>query len=391
MLDLSWPSWKQREALRFYMEVYREVPRLKALERIEFPDTTTFPYHYLHMSTVVNEFDMVAYTETWAKGEMDRQTRLKFGRYLKRYYGHCLQDHEISAAVAELRAVLGLEEEKEEVTKLKFATGVKTVNRIFETRMCAKGSGGDQVSCMYGKWDGNRNRPYHVYVGSPDVAVAYMQRGGEILARSVVSTKDKKWVRVYAVDGDYDLCCKFEQLIRKEGYDGPEALVGNRLTKVTSDYGGEVYLPYIDPNGMDVDDEGEYWRIVRDGEYTCDRTDGTAARRGPRCEYCDRLEDYCECIYCDCCERRYVDGCDECRMCELCGRCITHDNCTCERCSECNNIVPGYRTRYYVDDRCTCDRCGECGRLEDDCECEVEEEQEPEVPTSEEERVNAEN
>lgn len=382
MLELSWLSWEQREVLRFYTGVYREVPKLKALEHIEFPNTANYARHYLHMSTVSNEFDMVAYTETWTKGEMDRQTRLKFGRYLKKYYGHCLQDHEISAAVAELRAVLGLEEEKEEkeeVTRLKFATDIETINRIFETRMCAKGSGEDYVSCMYGKWGGNKNRPYHVYANSPDVAVAYMYKGEEILARSVVSVKDKNWVRVYAQNGDYDLCTRLEQLMKKEGYDGPEALVGNRLSKVTSDYGDEVYLPYIDPSGMDVDDEGEYWVIVRDGEYTCDDTEGRATQNGDRCSCCEELEVNCECSYCDCCERMYAYGCNECSMCEICSRCVTHYNCTCQRCSECNLILPNFRTRYYGVDRCRCDRCGECGELEDECECEVEENENEEV------------
>lgn len=370
MPELGWMNWQQREAMRFYTGVYKEVPRLKALEgvSIDAPE-----YHYLHMSTVPGELGLVAYTESYAKGSADRQTRLKFGRYLSKYT--TLQPHEISAAVAELRAVLGLEAESEEATRLMFATDVETINRIFETRMCPKGAGEDNVSCMYGKWDDCTNRPYHVYANSPDIAVAYMLTGKEITARSVVSVKDKLWVRVYAVKGDYDLCSRLEKLLTKAGYSGPEALDGNRLSKVVSGTGDPVYLPYLDPKGMDVEDQEDYWMITHDGDYCCDCTDGSATRKGNRCDCCEELEINCECSYCECCERRSADGCDECSMCEQCDGCITHDVCSCERCSECHELLPNCGRNRYVD-RCRCSRCGDCGELEDDCECEGEDEDE---------------
>lgn len=63
-------NWEQREAMRFFMGVYRDLPKLATLER----ENVTFPReHYLHLSTVAD--DMVAFTENAGKGERDRQTR----------------------------------------------------------------------------------------------------------------------------------------------------------------------------------------------------------------------------------------------------------------------------------------------------------------------------
>ena len=349
-------NWQLREQDRFDDNTYQPVP---AINGLTYP-----PEHYVHLSVKDTESDFVAYTPSQEYGERDRQVRLKFGKYLRKAIP-TLTDAEIQTAVNELRSKLALASQP---ATLLFATDRETINHIFETEMCACDS--TYTSCMHGKFDGDTNRPYHVYADSPDVAVAYVRANGQIVSRSVVSTKDKTWIRTYSCRyGDSATDCQtLKTLLAKASYVKGE-LYGNRLTLLPSKYGSPM-LPYIDNGGLEVTSTGSYWEVVREGqgEYVADCTDGTATEAGERCESCERLTDDCECIYCECCEERFQGRCDRCSMCEVCEGCIEHSGCSCSRCSHCNEIISTSRRGITT---CECDRCGECGELEDngDCEC----------------------
>ncbi len=357
-------TWRERESKRFTDGTYKPVP-----VTLEYPAD-----HYVHLSVTDTEHDFIAYTPSDRHGEEDRQVRLKFGRYLRKVFSD-MSDSDVQSHVTALKAALSI---ADSLPELHFATDIETINKIFETEMCACGSG--YTSCMYGKFTGE-TRPYHVYAGSPDVAIAYVLASGAIVARSVVSTKDKTWVRLYAAkNGDNDTHCgTLKQLLSQAGYWSGE-LYGNRLTKLKT---FKVMLPYIDNGGARVSDDGQYWTVVEsEGDYEANCTDGTA-EPVDRCPGCDRHRDDCECIYCDCCEESYPDGCDNCHMCEHCERCIEHNACECARCSECHELIESYRHCTTCDcDRCShcneldsnceCDICGNCGDLTDNCECENE-------------------
>lgn len=327
--------WQAVERMRFATGEYKGLPFLDSLAAVgkdNFPEE-----HFLHLSTTETETDHVAYTPSDSYGRNDRQVRLRFGRYLKKTFPG-IADTVVQAASSELKAKLA-----RSVEALHFATDRETMNDIFETKMCA--SGGSEPSCMYGKWEGDKDRPYHVYADSPDVAVAYLTKDDAILARSVVSTKDKTYIRLYSRGGYENLAGILKDMLKASGYKCGGGLRGNRLTKV----GGK--MPYLDGDDKSVDDEGKYWVVARDerGEYQCAQTDGTYEYAGDRCETCSRHTDDCVCSYCDCCEEMLIDGCDECRLCTSCDRCHIHT-------------------------QCLCVRCGVCGDLERDCECEPEEE-----------------
>lgn len=360
------PEWHQRELTRIADGTYKPIPDLPEFAAV------TFRYeHFLHISKSAGALDMIAYTASNDKGKADRQTPMKFGRYLKQYYTG-LTDEQIKTMVDALKIHLtdgGLAE-------LRFATDRKTINRIFETPMTAKD--GSDLSCMYGKFTHWINRPYHVYADSPDVAVAYIQDDdGNPVARSVVSTKDKGWVRLYGAVADRysedslknknEYCRKLAKLLSMAGYE-PKSLAGNRLTCLDKQDGQDV-LPYIDGDDKYVRERDGYWLVVAgslNGDIECDRTDGLYGEEEDE-DYCGACDcSPCECIYCECCERAYSRGCDVCRRCEQCGNCITHDQCACDRCSDCNELV-NPRSRYA--DRCQCDRCPFCRNLVNDCEC----------------------
>ena len=323
-------TWKQREVERFQNGTYKALPVV-----LDYPAD-----HFVHLSTTATESDYVAYTPTEAMGIADRQTRLKFGRYLRKTFSG-LSDAEIQQYVTRLKSALDMASNE---PKMHFATDVETIDRIFETKMNACGS--TACSCMYGKFDGTV-RPYHVYANSPDVAVAYVTTDEGIVSRSVVSTKDKAWIRCYSIaGGDNDTDCgTLKRLLEDAGYSSGD-LDGNRLTKLPT---RRVMLPYIDHGGRHVRDDGDYWTVVDDGQgdYEANCTDGTAEPSGPRCSCCGDREDECECYTCECCGDISRDGnCECCLMCEDCECCVQHGGCDCVRCGDCDQNT----------DRCQRDR-----------------------------------
>jgi hypothetical protein len=347
-------DWQWREETRLKSGEYRAVPNIAG---IEYPRE-----HWVHMSTVKTETDWVSYTPSEAYGLADRQVRIKYGKYLRKTFEN-MTDAEVQAAVRNFRAKLALEDSP---ATLLFTTDRATINDIFETAMYPADS--DSTSCMHGKFDGDGIRPYHVYADSPDVAVAYVMEAGKIISRSVVSTKNKRWVRCYSIEANESTQCEvLKDLLRAAGYTSGD-LTGNRLTKLRTH---RVMLPYIDHGGMDVDDDGNgFWRVVDSGQYTADQTDGTATENRPKCSRCHHDEDECVCVYCECCEESFYDGCDNCSMCPECDKRREHHACECDRRTDCGELVDP-SSRYVT--RCDCDRCGECGNLTDDCSCEPEE------------------
>ena len=345
-------DWHWRENCRFESKEYLPVP--KVCDR-------TFPAeHHIHLSVSKTETDFIAYTPSEAYGLADRQVRMKFGKYLKKTFAD-MSDAEIQTAVTAFRAKLALAEAP---ATLHFATDRATINDIFETRMYACDS--SYTSCMHGKFDGNSIRPYHVYADSPDVAVAYVLDKGAIVSRSVVSTKDKVWIRPYSIHSNESTCCQvLRDLLTDAGYESGN-LYGNRLTKLQT---SRVMLPYIDNGGCRVSDAGKYWKVVEyNGDFTADQTDGTASDDRPLCDTCRNDEDDCDCHVCECCYERTRYGCEDCSMCEHCDCCTTHGGCTCDRCSDCSEIISP-RSRHTTPS-CGCDRCGECYELEANCDCE---------------------
>lgn len=344
-------AWHARENGRFVDGTYKPVP-----VALNYPSE-----HYLHLATEEDSGDAVAYTPSDAYGVADRQVRLKFGRYLRKVFPE-MTDQQVQTHVTALKVALAFELEP---VKLCFATDRDTINRIFETKMCAWGAGASYCSCMYGKFDGMTVRPYHVYADSPDVAVAYTMQHGEIVARSVVNVKGKEWIRCYSrADGDNDADCgTLRTLLEREGYEKGE-LLGCRLTKLNT---ARVMLPYIDNGGQEVREHssGDWWVVVREeeGEWRADDTDGGATELNvERCECCGDREDDCECSYCECCETRVGDGCDICNFCEHCELCTEHERCNCDRCEDCREVI-GERHG------CECERCGECNALVNNCDC----------------------
>lgn len=316
-------AWKSREQARFWDGTYKSVPFLKSLSGYCFPID-----HYIHLALEGDKNDIpdVSYTPSDDYGKRDRQVRIKFGRYLRKVFPD-LADSTIQEAVSEFASRFVAPHSSGVI----FATSTEEINTIFETELCAEG--GSCSSCMFERFSDWDARPYHVYANSPDVAVAYITCGGdrEIIARTVVSTKNKKWLRIYSENSRPVLCTLLAEKLTALGYTDSDTLAGNRLSYVT-DYQGNMLLPYIDGNDKFVDvvygqGNKKYLMVTKE----CSDLQGSNCNGYPArvCITCGGIDE-CECSVCSCCDERYCgDSCDNCDFCPDCSICRTHDTCDC--------------------------------------------------------------
>ena len=264
-------AWKARELTR--MDLYEHLAD-SATEGLTLPAD-----HYLHLPTGNSDPVMIAYTENDEKGRRDKQKVMKFGRYLVKHFPE-LENEEIERRVKLLRA-----SRSSENGTLKFATDKPTINRIFETSSYPADGGCE--SCMLEKFREWTARPYHVYAGTPDVAVGYMTVNGQIVARSVINVKRNQYIRIYAMGNTSATreirATKFRSALHAAGYSVGN-LAGCQLTE-TRDKAGEVLLPYIDGAAYNVTSD---WVVTRKAScWEAHEVDG----RPSEDEYDER--DYC--------------------------------------------------------------------------------------------------
>jgi hypothetical protein len=264
----------------------RELTRMDEYEHLADSATQGLPLpadHYLHLPTGNSDPVMIAYTENDEKGRRDKQKVMKFGRYLAKHFPE-LENEEIERRVKLLRASRSTEN-----GTLKFATDKPTINRIFETSSYPADGGCE--SCMLEKFREWPTRPYHVYAGTPDVAVGYMTVNGQIVARSVINVKRNQYIRIYAMGNTSSTretrATKFRSALHAAGYSVGN-LAGCQLTE-TRNNAGEVLLPYIDGAAYNVNSD---WVVTRkascweahevDGRPLADEDD-----ESPYCYECD--------------------------------------------------------------------------------------------------------
>ena len=133
---------------------------------------------------------------------------------------------------------------------------------------------------------------------SPDLAVAYVEVDGRVVARAVVAPDKKIRARIY---GDETL---LGTLLEIEGYDKGN-LEGCRLLRIEDDE-GNLLCPYLDCGTRAYPDD-DYILITCCGEYGTQNEPGIL-----RLEVCDGCEEPCpddERCYC---EHREMSLCDSC-------------------------------------------------------------------------------
>lgn len=218
-------DWKEREKARFKSGEYFPVPwhAAKWLKK-----NKECEHHFVHVAK--GNASMLAYTPDEAYGQQDRQVRMSPSKYLARFYGKIIAERTIKNWCAAYKRIHGSEHQ------LKFAYTADDIVRVYRV---------GPHSCM------KNSERVAAYAG-PDLAVAYVERKGRIVARAVVWPK-KKWY--YTMYGDREL---LKHLLDAEGFTY-HSLVGARLTHDSvSSYG----LPSIDSLRTGCKRVGGYWVIA---------------------------------------------------------------------------------------------------------------------------------
>jgi hypothetical protein len=260
-------EWRERERERMEDGTYLPVPwTYQPWFRAHYNSE-----HFLHLSTEKGGY--VAFTEDEQKGAADRQTRMRAGAYLKRFFGGALSDDVIARLATELAA----ETESNEVL---FADTEDEIERVYldGPDSCMSHDAEDYESSIH---------PVRVYAAG-DLAVAYLERDDashfdkRITARSVVWPAKKIFTRIYGDEA------RLKPLLKALGYKNGD-LEGARLLKI-EEKGGWV-APYVD--ATDNFDVGTTHLILRSGgRYSCSDAEptGICPPDGDRIT-CDRCDD----------------------------------------------------------------------------------------------------
>lgn len=291
-------AWQEREHDRFISGEYTDLP-VVIYTMLHTLGVTLERTHYVHVS--VKNPGMISYTPDVRMGVRDRQVRLKFGKYLNKYYGKHLATHEIAKLAAVLRTDVS-------ELDLHLARTEQEIVHVYETgpRSCMGHGAGSFQSSVH---------PCTVYA-TEDIAIAYTVREDEngdarITARTVCNMIDRTHTTIY---GDTHA---IKPLLDDHGFSYGE-LDGCRLLKIQES--GDVYvMPYLD-SGEGVSHDGEYFVITDCPDYDAKSTEGLTGELGEMCEDCEEYTDEDNMTYirdhgmvCECCIDSYVyiDSWDE--------------------------------------------------------------------------------
>lgn len=259
--------------------------------------------HYAHVS--VEDPSMLAFTASEEDGERDRQTRMRPGKYLTKYFSHVLNAKQI-AFLAEW-FVKGERPVTTGHAELRFARTEEEIVHVYMN---------GPRSCM-GR-DAHNNaaaHPTRVYAG--DLQVAYLYDASRIdddkdpiIARALCCERLQAFTRVYPTPDRYgddgwgshgeaegvqlDLLNRLKALGWRWQHEYSEAMNGAKVQKIHRNYGGYV-MPYVD--WVSLDDEGDHFTLSSGGDYEADRTDGAMFLGGDEDDEDD--DDYSTCESCD--------------------------------------------------------------------------------------------
>ena len=234
-IDSTIPEWIGRERTRFERKEYSYLPwDIVRHFSAQIPNN-----HFLHIST--DRPGMVAYIMNAKHGEQDRQTRTKLGKYLNRYTD--LSAPQIADLSAKLRGYTTPD------NGLMWARTREEIRKVYS---------GSPTSCMTHEIHSYATEGIHPCepYATPDVAVAYTMRDGDINSRSVVNMLDNSYVRVY---GDI---CVLRDLLESAGYDSGGDLAGCRLLRIEA--GSSYVMPYLDGGADAIDHLDSKYFVVSD-------------------------------------------------------------------------------------------------------------------------------
>lgn len=308
--------------------------------------------HFAHHS--VSDDSQIAFWPNEAEAQNDRVTVMKPGRYLQEYYGDVLSNEEIRdwAVRVDAEAELRFARTPDEIYDVYTAPNAPHSCMVYK----------DNEACHGGsKWSSGIN-PTRIY-GAGDLAIAYLERRGKIIARCLVWPERKVAQRVY---GDIE---RLVERLKAEGYrfdaDRHSAHSSNnglfngaRLLRIEPEgHPDHVVMPYLDFGYRANRVDEEYLEMNVNGAIPGDNTCGiSSTRREFCCRDCDDYYDY-EAdghdlngyTYCTDCYHGRTTSCDGCgdwvadgtiyfvADSNLCPTCYDTTTTTCDYC--CDRVV----------------------------------------------------
>ena len=297
-------QWRSRESHKFHDGKYqhpiwvKDSDIWKDVQDAMLIDDTK--YHFVHVST--NNPAMLAYTENATKGEADRQTPIKVGRYLNRFTKGLTEDR--------IRQVVEAHNSEFDTGALEIA---KTTNDIVSVYL------NGPSSCMSHSVSNfsSSEHPTSVY-GAGDLGVAYVGGIAKPKGRALIHLEKKVFSTIY---GD---SARLGAILEKSGYkpDRGSDFEGAKINKITCANNPDFYvMPYMDNDyGVKYSECRKYFTMSRSPDYYAQFTHGLNDENGWWCAWCeDNQSDGTDPIYvdgtgdiCECCYDDNFFCCDNC-------------------------------------------------------------------------------
>ena len=285
MLDAQYIVMRHREWFAREVRLAEYHPYIKkAIEMFRPDDWHDLLLQWPHQSdNHPSDFSKLAYTRDERAGLANRQTVTSLGKYLRAHFSTMPDD-----AIRDLVALA-------QSTMSNFKIVRTTVEMIYHLNQ-------GPSSCM--QWedgygvkgeDGDKHHPYETYCPSLGWHMAVRLEGGDTVGRALCMDdgKAKFFVRSYKKTSGYSGSDEqLEMWLKEQGYHRRSDWEDCRLKIIPARNDCGFVAPYLDGDCKHVTRSGNTLRIVEDGDYKCDNTDGTADENGEPCSDCgDRVEE----------------------------------------------------------------------------------------------------
>lgn len=272
------PKWREREQRRFDEGEYEQILWAGQDWWHEHAVRMVHKDHYPHPS--IERPGFLAYTKSAEDGTIDKQTIVRPGAYLKKYFEHVLRMYGVSERQLVEQFMLHYGP-----LEVKFAATEEEIVALYEHGVS---------TCMQGRhWPGDGRNPAHIYAAG-DLQVAYLGKLRDASARTLVWPEKKIHSRVY---GDI---ARLTQGLQRLGYKWG-APIGARVKKLVvkpvkfdplrGPPAGCFIAPYIDKQNMPggghlcILDKGDHMVICKEGEpgsHHCGLPEGYTGLYVPR-------------------------------------------------------------------------------------------------------------
>lgn len=227
----------------------------------------------------------VAFTRDEKSGIANKQVVTTLGKYLRAHFSLLPDDA--------IRDIVALAQSQQANFKFVHTTAEMIYHLHRGPGSCMQWDDSDGIKCD----DGIKHHPYEAYDPALGWHMAIRVSGDDTVGRALCMDdgEDKFFVRSYKKTEGYSHADEqLEAWLRSQGYHKRDSWRGCDLKTIpTGFYDCGFLAPYLDGDYKQVELRGKTLRIVEDGDFECNNTDGSADEcGGSECTNCgDRVRD----------------------------------------------------------------------------------------------------